>query len=293
MMIILSQVWENLKANKIRSFLTMFGITWGIISIVILSAVGEGFTRGNNVVLRELGKNILIIRNGRTSKQVGGERAGRLIRLDINDVLALKEHSKLLQHVTPEIMRGGIRVKSAYNSASLQMSGVWPIFQTIRTIEVDRGRLINDEDNSQARRVIVIGYEAARQLFADRDPVGAQITLNAVPYTIIGKIRKKEQDSNYTGADNERLFMPYETMRKDFPVPGNLNSQDTVSAIIAAPYDSVADDLVRSMASGGKIDFFKGGRSKTKCATSSANGTISIIRIRKLFPFGIPRSRWF
>jgi len=259
MMIILSQVWENLKANKIRSFLTMFGITWGIISIVILSAVGEGFTRGNNVVLRELGKNILIIRNGRTSKQVGGERAGRLIRLDINDALALKEHSKLLQYVTPEIMRGGIKVKSAYNSASLQMSGVWPIFQTIRTIEVDRGRLINDEDNSQTRRVIVIGYEAAKQLFADRDPVGAQITLNAIPYTIIGKIRKKEQDSNYTGADNERLFMPYETMRKDFPVPGNLNSPDTVSAIIAAPYDSVADDLVRSMASGGKIDFFKGG----------------------------------
>jgi putative ABC transport system permease protein len=119
--------------------------------------------------------------------------------------------------------------------------------------------LINDEDDSQARRVIVIGYEASRQLFADRDPVGAQITLNAIPYTIIGKIRKKEQDSNYTGADNERLFMPYETMRKDFPVPGNLNSPDTVSAIIAAPYDSVADDLVRSMASGGKIDFFKGG----------------------------------
>src|SRR5215831_12367793 len=259
MMIILSQVWENLKANKIRSFLTMFGITWGIISIVVLSAVGEGFTRGNNVVLRELGKNILIIRNGRTSKQVGGERAGRLIRLDINDVLALKEHSKLLQHVTPEIMRGGIKVKSAYNSASLQMSGVWPIFQTIRTIEVDRGRLINDEDNSQARRVIVIGYEAAKQLFADRDPVGAQITLNAVPYTIIGKIRKKEQDSNYTGADNERLFMPYETMRKDFPVPGGMNTPDSLSAIIAAPYESVADELVRSMAARGKIDFLKGG----------------------------------
>src|SRR5262245_60791503 len=259
MIIILSQVWENLKANKIRSFLTMFGITWGIISIVILSAVGEGFTRGNNVVLRELGKNILIIRNGRTSKQVGGERAGRLIRLDINDALALKEHSKLLQHVTPEIMRGGIRVKSAYNSASLQMSGVWPIFQTIRTIEVDRGRLINDEDNSQARRVIVIGYEAARQLFADRDPVGAQITLNAVPYTVIGKIRKKEQDSNYTGADNERLFMPYETMRKDFPVPGNLNTPDTVSAIIATPYDAIAEELVLAMAKRGKIDFFKGG----------------------------------
>src|SRR5438552_14496941 len=100
MRIILSQVWENLKANKVRSFLTMFGITWGVISIVILSAVGEGFQRGNTTVLRELGKNILIIRNGRTSKQAGGERAGRIIRLDIGDVAALKDHSKLLDHIT-------------------------------------------------------------------------------------------------------------------------------------------------------------------------------------------------
>lgn len=258
-MIVLLQVWENLKANKVRSFLTMFGIIWGVISIVILSALGEGFQRGNNTVLRELGKNILIIRNGRTSLQAGGERAGRLIRLDIGDVLALKANAKLIEHVTPEIMRGGVRVKSAFNSASLQMSGVWPIFQTIRTIGVDRGRLINDQDNDGARRVVVIGYEAARQLFGDRDPIGAEITLNAVPYTIIGKVRKKEQDSNYTGADNERLFLPYETMRKDFPVTGNLNTPDTVSAIIATPYESVAEELVAAMAKQGKLDFFKGG----------------------------------
>src|SRR6185503_19021846 len=115
----------------------MFGIIWGVISFVILSAVAEGFQRGNNTVLRELGKNILIIRNGRTSLQAGGERAGRIIRLDIGDVLALKEHAKLIKHVTPEIMRGGVRVKSAFNSASLQMSGIWPIFQSIRTIEVE------------------------------------------------------------------------------------------------------------------------------------------------------------
>src|SRR5262245_12647013 len=103
-MIVLSQVLENLKTNKVRSSLTMFGITWGVISIVILSAVGEGFQRGNTAVLRELGKNILIIRNGRTSMQAGGERAGRVTRLDINDVLALKQHSTLLEHVTPEVM---------------------------------------------------------------------------------------------------------------------------------------------------------------------------------------------
>src|SRR5215813_697198 len=258
-MIILSQVWQNLKANKIRSLLTMFGIVWGVISIVILSALGEGFQRGNDRVLRELGANILIIRNGRTSQQAGGERAGRVVRLDMTDLVALKTHSKLLEYESPEIMRGGVTVKSAYNAATLQMSGVWPVFQKIRTIEVDGGRLLAEADNDEARRVVVIGYEAARQLFADRDPVGATLLLNGIPYTIIGKIRKKEQDSNYTGVDNERLFVPYETMRKDFPVPGNLNTPDSLSAIIAAPFESVSDDIVRSLSSRGKIDFLKGG----------------------------------
>ena len=270
-MIILSQVWENLKANKIRSFLTMFGIVWGVISIVILSALGEGFQRGNNRVLRELGANILIIRNGRTSKQAGGERAGRIIRLEFADVIALKVHSRFLEHISPEIMRGGVTVKSPYNAATLQMSGVWPVFQKIRTIEAERGRLLSESDNDQSRRVIVIGYEAARQLFADRDPIGAQVTLNGVPYTIIGKIRKKDQDSNYTGADNERLFLPYETVRKDFPLPGSMNTPDSVSAIIGAPYESVADDLVRSMAARGKIDFIKGGPLEDEVRTILGN----------------------
>src|SRR6266704_918877 len=270
-MIILSQVWENLKANKVRSCLTMFGIVWGVISIVILSALGEGFQRGNNRVLRELGANILIIRNGRTSKQAGGERAGRIIRLEFADVIALKDHSRFLEHISPEIMRGGVTVKSPYNAATLQMSGVWPVFQKIRTIEAERGRLLSESDNDESRRVIVIGYEAARQLFADRDPIGAQVTLNGVPYTIIGKIRKKDQDSNYTGADNERLFLPYETVRKDFPLPGSMNTPDSVSAIIGAPYESVADDLVRSMAARGKIDFVKGGPLEDEVRTILGN----------------------
>ena len=79
----------------------MFGIMWGVISIVILSALGEGFQRGNQKVLEELGKNVVIIRNGRTSTQAGGERAGRVIRLTINDVYALKERSRLIESISP------------------------------------------------------------------------------------------------------------------------------------------------------------------------------------------------
>src|SRR5262252_3182934 len=156
---LLAQTWSNLSANKLRSFLTMFGIVWGVTTIILLSAVSEGFQRGNAVVLRELGKNIVIIRNGRTSKQAGGERAGRLIRLELQDVYALKEQSRLLEYVTPELMRGAVQAKSPFNAASAGISGVWPIYQQIRTIEVERGRLMTEVDNDEARRVAVIGHD--------------------------------------------------------------------------------------------------------------------------------------
>ncbi len=254
---LLSQTWTNLMAHKLRSFLTMFGIIWGVISIVLLSAVSEGFQQGNLHVLKELGKNIIIIRNGRTSTQAGGERAGKLIRLDIGDVQALKERAKMLEHVTPELMRGGVSSKSAFNASSTQMSGVWPVYQYIRTIEVDRGRLLNEQDCSEARRVAIIGADMGKQLFADRDPIGQQISLNGLPYTVVGRVRKKEQDSNYTGPDNNRLFLPYETMRKDFPMPGENDTSDSVAAIIAAPYEHIANELNRIIEREGKINFEK------------------------------------
>jgi putative ABC transport system permease protein len=254
-----SQTWTNLMANKTRSFLTMFGIIWGIVSIVILSAVGEGFQRGNEKVLKELGKNVVIVRNGRTSMQAGGERAGRVIRLTIDDAIAIKEKARMLEFVTPELMRGGVKAKSAFNAGTIQMSGIWPIYQHIRTIEVERGRLLTETDNEQARRVVVIGFDACKQLFADRDPIGSQITLNGVPYTIIGKMRKKTQDSSYTGVDNDRIFLPYEAMRKDFPLPGEFNTADSLSAIIAAPYEHVTSELSRIVDEEGKINFEIGG----------------------------------
>jgi putative ABC transport system permease protein len=239
----LKQSLDNLRTNKLRSFLTMFGIVWGVISIVVLSAMGEGFQRGNQYVLEELGRNITIIRNGRTSVQAGGERAGRVVRLNIGDVHELRRKSKLIESLSPELMRGTVSVKSAYNAAALQMSGIWPDFQTIRTIQVSHGRLINEADNDQARRVVVIGREASIQLFADRDPVGEPLRLNGLTYTVIGKIRQKFQDSNYNGRDELRLFIPYEAMRRDFPLQGQFDTPDSVSAIIVAPYRWVTDAL--------------------------------------------------
>src|SRR5512144_2169050 len=99
------QSFQNLRANKLRSFLTMFGILWGIVSIVLLSAMGEGFQRGNAKVLNEFGKNVGIVWGGRTSLQAGGERAGRTIRLTAADARAIGEQSRMVELVSPEISR--------------------------------------------------------------------------------------------------------------------------------------------------------------------------------------------
>jgi putative ABC transport system permease protein len=175
--------------------------------------------------------------------QAGGARAGRVVRLTIDDLRTLQVESTLLEHISPELIRGGIRAKSAYNSSSVQLSGIWPIYQYMRTIEVDRGRPISEEDCREARRVAVLGFDASKQLFADRDPVGAAITMNGLPYTVIGRVRKKQQDSNYTGQDDGRFFIPYETARKDFPLPGTLDTPDHLSTIIAAPYPHVTEEM--------------------------------------------------
>ncbi|MEW5982575.1 MAG: ABC transporter permease [Acidobacteriota bacterium] len=240
-----SQTLANLRANKMRSFLTMFGIVWGVVSILVLSAVGEGFLQGNQKVLRELGKNILIIRNGRTSMQAGGERAGKIVRLTYDDVLALRRESTLIEQISPELTHS-VQAKSRFNASAVQISGIWPPYQWMRTIEVDRGRLINEQDCADARRVVVLGFDASKQLFADRDPSGQRVMLDGIPYTVVGRVRKKQQDSNYQGQDDGRLFIPYETARKDFPIALPQYTADHVSVVIAAPYDWVSD-MVRQM----------------------------------------------
>ena len=241
----LVQSFQNLRANKLRSFLTMFGILWGMISVVVLSATGEGFRRGNDKVLRELGKNIGIVWGGRTSMQAGGERAGREIRLTLDDARALAAESSMIAVVSPELERGSVRVKSAYNAANARVSGVEPQYQDIRTIELEYGRNFTWQDEDQVSRVAIIGFDMAEQLFGKRDILGEAITINGAPYTVVGKIRKKNQDSNYSGPDNNKIFLPFAAMSRDLPrrdAPAG-----TLSDIIVAPKDWVIDDLPRTL----------------------------------------------
>ena len=239
----LLQAIENLRANKLRSVLTMFGILWGMIAIVILSATGEGFRRGNNKVLRELGQNIGITWGGRTSLQAGGERAGRQVYLTLDDARAVAAEASLVEVVSPELERGNARAKSSYNAASARITGVEPPYQKIRTIELEYGRHFTWTDEEQAARVAIVGYDMADQLFGKRHIVGETLMLEGFPYTVVGKIRKKEQDSNYNGPDNNKIFVPFAAMmrdmpRKDAPV-------GSLSDIVVAPKAYVVEALPR------------------------------------------------
>ena len=234
------QAIDNLRANKLRSFLTMFGIMWGVVSIVVLSALGEGFRRGNDAVLREFGRNMSIVWGSRTTMQAGGERAGRLITLTVDDARAVKAQGRLVNMVSPEIQRGA-KVKSAYNEASVNVHGVEPPYMFMRTIEVDRGRQLNWSDEQNESQVAVIGWEMCKQLFGDRDPVGEQLLVNGTPYTVVGRIRRKDQDSSYSGPDNNKIFVPFAVMQKYMPrleaAPGSINQ------MLVMPHQEVIDNL--------------------------------------------------
>ncbi len=237
----ITQAIDNLRANKLRSVLTMFGILWGVIAVVVLSATGEGFQRGNQVVLEELGKNIAIVWGGRTTAQAGGARAGRQIFLTLDDAHAIAAESPLAAVVSPEINRGGLQVKSRYNAAALGVHGIEPQYQQIRTIDVERGRVFGWPDETQVRRVAIIGADAWQQLFGAREGLGETVQINGFPYTVVGKIRKKEQDSNYSGPDNDKVFVPFAAMARDFPRLGV--PPGTLSQIIVAPKPHVVSAL--------------------------------------------------
>lgn len=234
---------ENLRANRLRSFLTMFGIVWGMISVVILSATGEGFRRGNDKVLRELGQNIGIVWGGRTSMQAGGERAGRQVFLSVDDARAVAAEASMVAIVSPELERGNVKAKSSFNSASARVTGVEPPYQGIRTIELEYGRRFTWNDERQVSRVAVVGYDMADQLFGKRHMLDETLMLDGVPYRVVGKIRKKEQDSNYNGPDNNKIFVPFAAMQQDFPRKDA--PVGSISDIVVAPKPEVVADLPR------------------------------------------------
>jgi putative ABC transport system permease protein len=215
---ILRQTFAMFRTHKMRMFLTMFGIVWGISSVILLVGLGRGFSADNQRRMKTLGKDLVIVWGGRTSAQAGGLAAGREIRLVIDDARMIRSECYLVKTVSPELRRGVPEV-SQFNSANREVVGMWPSYQDFRSLTVAEGRPVSDEDESEARRLVVLGDAARKQLFSGQPAVGASILIQRVPYTVIGVLQEKKQNSSYSGPDNDYLYAPYSAVARDFPPP--------------------------------------------------------------------------
>jgi putative ABC transport system permease protein len=224
---LLSHVISSLLHNKLRSFLTMAGIAWGVASIVLIVAMGDGFKEGQRDRTRQLGENIVIVFEGQTEMQAGGRRAGRRIRLNYDDVRDIRTECFLVKVAVGEL-QNGVRAVSPFYNGRFSSLGVEALYAKVRNIPIARGRFLNDEDNAGATRAAVLGDNVRKQLFGDR-PVAPEtnITLNGLPFRIVGLMPAKTQNSGYNGMDSDKIYIPYSTMMRDMP-PGDPNFQPGV-----------------------------------------------------------------
>lgn len=225
---------QTLWAHKLRTALTMFGIAWGIVSITLMVAAGEGLDAGFAQMKENFGKNLLIVNAGRTSLQAGGMRAGRQVRWSMKDRNVLAREATACGQVLPELGRGDSAVTSSNNSGSLLVAGSLPPFADVRTLPTGEGRFYNWEDVEDARRVAFLGSDAKTQLFGSRPAVGESIRIRGLPYTVIGVMQHKEQDSSYDGRDISKVFIPVTSILRDFPKEPPAKP-DELSRLIVTP----------------------------------------------------------
>jgi len=257
-------VVSSLLRNKLRSVLTMAGIAWGVASMVLIVAMGDGFKEGQRDRFREIGENIVIVFNGKTEMQPGGRRAGRLIRLDYDDVRDIRADCYLVRTAVAELQNSANAV-SPFNSGVFGVMGVEPAYSEVRNIPVDRGRFLVDADDDGGARVAVLGDNVRKQLFGER-PVrpGAMIEINGLPYRIVGLTPPKNQNSSYNGLDSDKIFIPYSAMVRDIPLADENFHPGIVSDLIYVPaslelWKPARDQVVRVLARNHRFDPADGG----------------------------------
>lgn len=232
---LLIQTFHNLAANKTRSFLTMFGISWGLICLILMTSMGQGMWIAQEQKARTLGQNIIIVWGGMTSKGSEGTRPGKVIHLTLDDYFTLKEKATYLQRMSPEIQRS-LPVSSRINNGTFRTHGVFPDYMQMRTIEVQPGgRQLNYGDNENALRVCIVGDETKDQLFNRQRAVGQTIMIGGLPYVIVGELIHKDQNSNYSGPDKSKIFIPFNSMMRDFPLPYSVYGKKDLSNLLLQP----------------------------------------------------------
>jgi putative ABC transport system permease protein len=208
---IISEFVVDLRAQKLRAFLTMFGIIWGTVAIVVLVAFGVGFRKATIANMHGMGEGIAIIWPGKTAKPWAGYGIGRPIPLVEEDTKLIKEQVPNITAISPEYSKE-IDARVGQNILTPLLTGTNVIYGDMRNIIAQQGgRYINDADIEKRRRVVVLGDAVKEFLFGNQDAVGKTVFVSQTPFTVIGVMQKKTQPSSYNRRDQDRIFIPLTT----------------------------------------------------------------------------------
>lgn len=217
MFTIISEFLQDMKAQKLRTTLTLFGIIWGTIAIIVLLAVGEGFKRQTIKNMHGMGAGVAVIFTGGTTKAYGGFGIGRNIELYDTDAKLIQDQVREIEYATPEFVTNSVLVRVGENAMKPGITGVEVIYSDLRSVyNAPGGRWLNQLDIEQRRRVAFIGDKTKETLFGNEDAVGETIMVGDSPFTVIGVMQHKNQDSNYGTRDEDRVFIPISTYKSLF-----------------------------------------------------------------------------
>jgi putative ABC transport system permease protein len=209
---LISQSWQALRRNQLRSVLTMLGIVWGLASVVILLAYGQGLGGSVLHAFMNMGNNVIVLWPGQTSLQAGGQRAGKPVTYEYEDVEAVRDEVPIVRAVSAEVVRDfGFKVGTRV--VSVQVRGVEMPYGQMRRLDIDDGRYFNESDFVEHRRVVILGHDANKKIFQGAPSVGQNVSIGGLDFEVIGVLRNKIQDSMYNGPDNNNGFIPFQVFR--------------------------------------------------------------------------------
>ena len=206
---LLQESYGAMRHNRRRTALTMLGMAWGIATVVMLLAYGDGFGQACAAIFANFGTKLMILVPGRTSMQAGGQKAGEPVRFTLDDIDVLSTNLPQITHITPEASKQAT-IQYETRSFDFTVSGAYPNNVSIRALQVGQGRFFNFEDQIQRSRVAVIGSESKDKLFSGRNALGEHIRINGLSFEVIGILSAKMQE----GDDdiNRIIYVPFTTM---------------------------------------------------------------------------------
>jgi putative ABC transport system permease protein len=228
------QVFRAIMANKLRSFLTMFGIAWGVGSLLVLVGLGEGFRSGQHRQLATFGNDVVMMWNG-TIPALANQHTGlRPYQFTLGDEAALRALPQV-RSVTAMLSRNDLYEVSAWANSSGQVMGVEPNYSQVRFIPIAEGRFLDDADLAERRRVVILGSKSATLLFPGRPMLGETITINDVRFTVVGRVESISHGNNDN--DNQKVYVPLTIMQELFAMKGDNIARDAVSSLQYQPAD--------------------------------------------------------